>query len=162
MKTIPDLETEWEWAEQTYNERMQNWNRPEADRFGTWYDWSEEDIHYLLDELSAGHWDDCGDNMNGFALATAAIGIAQIANETGSGVDRLDRILDQFAQGLGWYLGSEDLDGADSKVAEVAHKVIELIDSLRDKEAEMAAFKAQMQAIEMDHQTQHRPPQGLQ
>ena len=164
MKTIPDLETEWEWAEETYNNRMINWNRPEADKFGTWYDWDDEDIAYLLQELAAGHWDDCGDTQRGFALATAALSIAQIANETAPGGDKVERILSDFAQGLAWFMDVDDYLGGDNalKVIEVAGKVIELIDSLRDIEAEKAEFRAQMQAIEMDNQTQHRPPQGLQ
>lgn len=44
-------------------------------RFGTWADWSVEDIRYLLEELCSGHWDDCSDKVPGYALATDALGL---------------------------------------------------------------------------------------
>jgi len=50
-------------------------------RFGSWDDWSEDDVRYLLQELSDGHWEDCGEKVPGFAIATGGLNMAIAANE---------------------------------------------------------------------------------
>jgi hypothetical protein len=49
-------------------------------RFGRWDDWSADDIRYLLQELSDGHWEDCGEKVPGFAIATGGLNMAIAAN----------------------------------------------------------------------------------
>lgn len=46
-------------------------------QFGTWANWSADDIRYLLDELRVGHWNDCGDTVPGYVLAMDALALAQ-------------------------------------------------------------------------------------
>ena len=54
--------------------------RPDQDRatrFGTWVNWSADDIRYLLDELRVGHGSDSGHTVPGYALAMDALALAQ-------------------------------------------------------------------------------------
>lgn len=63
------------------------------ERFGSWGNWSEAEIMYLLDELAQGHWDDCGDTMHGFAIATRGIKIAISANKGPLTNDTVEEII---------------------------------------------------------------------
>lgn len=57
MKTIPEFE-DMDTSPERYDELLLNWQRPEANKFGTWYDWSEGDVNYLIRELTEGNYDD--------------------------------------------------------------------------------------------------------
>lgn len=95
-------------------ERREEIARNEArDHFGSWDDWAESDIRYLLQELSDGHWEDCGEKVPGFAIATGGLNIAIAADE-----GELDnRTLRMIVNGMwaaadyltGW-LGPDEMD----------------------------------------------------
>ncbi len=93
-KTIPTRD-EFEWADEIYDDRMLNWAKPQAEFFGTFYDWSGDDVNWLLVELANGFCDDCGDNHFGFASACDALQIAQVCN-TAYDEPKLPAIFDLF------------------------------------------------------------------
>lgn len=159
MKTIP-FPDDFQWDVQTYADRAKNWQRPEAERFGTWYDWSEADVAYLLEELRAGHWDDCGDLMRGFALAEAGLGIAQIADEETNGNDKIGRVLEAVGQGLDWLLLHHGADehGSPRTTVKTARRILKQIKHLR----EVAADQVREQATAMDACATHSVPHHLQ
>lgn len=121
-KTVPTL-AECEFSQDRYRQRMTTWARPEADRFGTWHDWSPNDVNYLLTELAEGHWDDSGDTSPGFAMSEAGCVIAMLANGSG---DNLRSILQAFALGLRWMASTGD-EHRDAEALAVAHKVLDVI-----------------------------------
>jgi hypothetical protein len=124
MITIPDME-DFDDSPDRYDERMVNWTSPEAERFGTWYDWSEDDVDYLLTELAGGHWDDCGDKCYGFAMAEAGCMIAKLANMRQNN-NELRNVLDAFAMGLHWML--DEIDGLNEPaVIATAEAVLKLL-----------------------------------
>src|SRR5687767_6210034 len=49
--------------------------------FGSWEDWSADEIMYLLRQLRDGHWENCGEPMEGFAIAVGGLSMAIDANE---------------------------------------------------------------------------------
>ena len=107
-------------------------------QFGTWADWSPDDIRYLLEELRSGHWDDCSDKVPGYALATDALGLVleldfahrEREEIVFSGIRSLAETLSCFAEAE----GSRDL----------CEQVIALIDTHRsDKKADVLVEVAQ-------------------
>lgn len=62
-------------------------------RFGAWDDWTLADINYLLHELADGHWEDCGETVPGFAVATGGLHMAIAANETGYNAKGVELVL---------------------------------------------------------------------
>ena len=159
MKTIP-FPDEFQWDVQAYAERAKNWQRPEADRFGTWYDWSDVDVAYLLEELRAGHWDDCGDMVRGFALAEAGLGIAQIADEESNGNDKLGRVLEAVGQGLDWMLAHHGAQehGSSRATVKAARRILKQIKQLRAIES----GRLREQAAAMDDRATHATPPQVQ
>lgn len=87
--------------------RLNNRQRPEAARFGTFNDWTPEDVDYLLEELRAGHYADSLHQKNGgWLLASSGLAVAQIATEfEDSG--KLKRVLPALVEGLRWQLENE-------------------------------------------------------
>lgn len=53
-----------------------------AARLGRFDDWNltREEVIFMLGELSAAHWEDCGEELGGFALAMHGLDIAQTAD----------------------------------------------------------------------------------
>lgn len=55
-----------------------------AARLGGFDDWNltREEVIYMMAEFSAAHWEDCGEELGGFALAMHGLDIAQIADRS--------------------------------------------------------------------------------
>lgn len=62
-------------------------------RLGSWNDWSEGDIRYLLNELAEGHWNDCGDKVPGFAVAMGGLNMAIAANSRHDAPKNIELVL---------------------------------------------------------------------
>lgn len=44
-----------------------------AEKHGTYRDWCVNEVYYLLEQLRDGHFEDCGDGVKGFMLATGLL-----------------------------------------------------------------------------------------
>lgn len=55
-----------------------------AGRLGRFDDWNltREEVIFMLGEFAAAHWEDCGEELGGFALAMHGLDIAQIADRS--------------------------------------------------------------------------------
>lgn len=55
-----------------------------AARLGRFDDWNltREEVVYIMAEFAAAHWEDCGEELGGFALAMHGLDIAQIADRS--------------------------------------------------------------------------------
>jgi hypothetical protein len=56
-------------------------------KLGTFYDWNwgRAEVIYVLEQLAIAHWEDCGEELVGFAIAMHGLDIAQIADRGGLG-----------------------------------------------------------------------------
>ena len=99
-KTMPNQQdTDLDDAE--YAKCLENWARPAADRFGTWHDWTQDQIDYLLEELRLGFLADAwiSERSSGGTVAAMGMLIAQAGHES-YGEDCVARILDALDNGL--------------------------------------------------------------
>lgn len=110
--------------------------------------------------MRAGHWDDCGDVVRGFALAEAGLGIAQIADEETNCDDKLGRVLEAVGQGLDWMLahhGAEE-HGSSPATVKAARRILKQIKQLRAIES----GRVREQAAAMDDRATHGTPRQVQ
>lgn len=109
MKTVLNLD-DADMPREHYAECAANWSRPEADRFGTWHDWTAADVEYLLTELRNGHRELGSEKAPGWLLSVAGLEVAILANST-EAEDALPLALSALREGL--HLG---LDNATERI----------------------------------------------
>jgi hypothetical protein len=126
-KTTPN-QAELDMTDGDYRQRLKNWAHPSAERFGTWHDWTREDIDYLLEELRAGFMSDIErDRSFGWVVSAAGIEVAQVA-EREYGEPAIAGMLSALREGL--MLAMEDADSCENadEAFERAERILSIID----------------------------------